>query len=61
MSEGAIANVLARAAKPFAECPQTIREAVRNSPVIASDDTLAASQGRRSTRGRSWLLRLWVT
>jgi len=32
ISEGAIANMLARAAKPFAECAQTIHETVRNSP-----------------------------
>jgi transposase len=41
ISEGAIANMLARAAEPFAECAQTIHETVRNSPVIASDETSA--------------------
>ena len=42
ISEGAIANMLARAAEPFAACAQTIHETVRNSPVIASDETLGA-------------------
>src|SRR5215831_2264119 len=41
ISEGAIANMLARAAKPFAKCAQTIHETVRSSPVIASDETSA--------------------
>ncbi|HEX3524810.1 MAG TPA: IS66 family transposase [Stellaceae bacterium] len=46
ISEGAIANMLARAAEPFAECAQTIHETVRNSPVIASDETSARVQGK---------------
>ena len=46
ISEGAIANMLARAAKPFAECAQTIHETVRNSPVIASDETSARVKGK---------------
>ena len=46
ISEGAIANMLARAAKPFAECAQTIHETVRNSPVIASDETSARDKGK---------------
>lgn len=41
VSEGAIANMLARTAEPFAECAQAIHETVRNSPVIASDETSA--------------------
>jgi transposase len=45
ISEGAIANMLARAAKPFAECAQAIHETVRNSPVIASDETSARVKG----------------
>jgi transposase len=31
ISEGAITNMLACAAEPFAECAQTIHETVRNS------------------------------
>ena len=46
ISEGAIANMLARAAKSFAECAEAIRETVRNSPVIASDETSARVQGK---------------
>jgi len=46
ISEGAIANMLARAAKPFAKCAQTIHETVRNSPVIASDETSARVKGK---------------
>ena len=46
ISEGAIANMLARAAKPFAECAETIHETVRNSPVIASDETSARVKGK---------------
>src|SRR5215469_3762123 len=46
ISEGAIANMLARAAKPFAECAQTIHETVRNSSVIASDETSARVKGK---------------
>jgi transposase len=46
ISEGAIANILARAAEPFAECAQTIHETVRNSPVIASDETSARVMGK---------------
>src|SRR5215470_3953828 len=46
ISEGAIANMLARAAQPFAECAQTIHETVRNSPVIASDETSARVKGK---------------
>ena len=46
ISEGAIANMLARAAKPFAECAEVIHETVRNSPVIASDETSARVKGK---------------
>jgi transposase len=46
ISEGAIANMLARAAEPFAECAQAIHETVRNSPVIASDETSARVKGK---------------
>jgi Transposase IS66 family len=46
ISEGAIANMLARTAEPFAECAQTIHETVRNSPVIASDETSARLKGK---------------
>jgi transposase len=46
MSEGAIANMLARAAEPFAECAEEIHETVRNSPVIASDENLGPCQGQ---------------
>jgi transposase len=46
MSEGAIANMLARAAEPFAECAEEIHETVRNSPVIASDETSARVKGK---------------
>src|SRR6516164_10396838 len=46
ISEGAIANMLARTAKSFAECAEAIRETVRNSPVIASDETSARVQGK---------------
>jgi transposase len=45
ISQGAIANILLRAAEPLAERAQTIRETVRNSPVIASDETSARVKG----------------
>jgi transposase len=45
ISEGAIANIHKRAADPFAKCAETIRETVRNSPVIASDETSARVKG----------------
>ena len=41
LSEGAIANMLARAATPFAASSAAIAAIVRNSPVIASDETSA--------------------
>ena len=46
ISEGAIANMLARTAESFAECAATIHETVRNSPVIASDETSARVKGK---------------
>jgi transposase len=46
ISEGAIANMLSRAAEPFAECAEAIHETVRNSPVIASDETSARVKGK---------------
>jgi transposase len=46
ISEGAIANILARTAEPFAECAATIHETVRNSPVIASDETSSRVKGK---------------
>lgn len=46
ISEGAIANMLARTAAPFAECAQAIHDTVRNSPVIASDETSARVKGK---------------
>jgi transposase len=46
ISEGAIANMLERAAEPLAQCAQTIHETVRNSPVIASDETSARVKGK---------------
>jgi transposase len=46
ISEGAIANMLSRTAEPFAEEAQKIAETVRNSPVIASDETSARVKGK---------------
>ncbi len=46
LSEGAIANMLARAAKPFAADADKIAETVRTSPVIASDETSARVCGK---------------
>jgi transposase len=46
ISEGAIANMLARTAEPFAEYADKIAETVRNSPVIASDETSARVKGK---------------
>src|ERR1700740_3154505 len=50
ISEGAIANMLARTAEPLAGCAQTIHEIVRNSPVIASDETSARVKGKAHWR-----------
>ena len=46
MSEGAIANMLARAAEPFAANAAAIAQIVRSSPVIASDETSARVCGK---------------
>lgn len=46
LSEGAIANMLARAEKPFAAQAAEIAATVRNSPVIASDETSARVCGK---------------
>ena len=46
ISEGAVANMLARSAKPFAAEAEKIAAIVRNSPVIASDETSARVQGK---------------
>ena len=46
ISEGAIANMLARAATPFAAEADKIANIVRNSPVIASDETSARVCGK---------------
>jgi len=46
ISEGAIANMLARTQEPFAECAEKIADSVRNSPVIASDETSARVKGK---------------
>ena len=46
ISEGAIANMLARLAKPFAAESDTIAANVRSSPVIASDETSARVCGK---------------
>ena len=46
ISEGAIANMLSRAAKPFAIAAERIEAVVRASPVIASDETSARVEGK---------------
>ena len=46
ISEGAISNMLARTAKPFAAEASKIAAIVRNSPVIASDETSARVCGK---------------
>lgn len=46
ISEGAIANMLARAARPFAAEAEKIAAHVRSSPVIASDETSARVEGK---------------
>lgn len=45
LSEGAIANMLARAAGPFAAEARRIEKAVRSSPVIHCDETSARVEG----------------
>ena len=46
VSEGALANMLARISKPFAAEADKIATIVRNSPVIASDETSARVCGK---------------
>ena len=46
ISEGAIANMLARSAKPFRAEAAVIAETVRTSAVIASDETSARVRGK---------------
>ena len=46
ISEGAIANIWARAAKPMAAEAERITEVVRASPVVASDETSARVGGK---------------
>jgi transposase len=53
ISEGAIANMLARAAKPFAAASAEIAEAVRAAPVIASDETSPGSTAKPAGSGCS--------
>ena len=45
ISEGAIANMLARAARPFAVTAERIEAEVRKAPVIACDETSARVEG----------------
>ncbi|MDP1917751.1 MAG: IS66 family transposase [Myxococcales bacterium] len=46
VSEGAIANMLARTASPFAAVADGIKQEVRAAPVIASDETSARVEGK---------------
>jgi transposase len=46
ISEGAIANMLQRAARPFADAADQIAAEVRASPVVASDETSARVKGK---------------
>jgi transposase len=48
ISEGAIANILARAQTPLVAAAETIAAAVRESPVVGSDETSAR------VRGKTW-------
>ena len=48
ISEGAIANILARAQAPLVAAAETIAAAVRASPVVGSDETSAR------VRGKTW-------
>ena len=48
ISEGAIANILARAETPLAAAAEAIAAAVRTSPVVGSDETSAR------VRGKTW-------
>jgi transposase len=46
ISEGAIANILARAQTPLVAAAETIADAVRASPVVGSDETSARVRGK---------------
>jgi transposase len=46
ISEGAIANLLARAEAPLTRAADAIADTVRSSPVVASDETSARVMGR---------------
>lgn len=46
LSEGAIANILARAEAPMIVAAEMIAEQIRASPVVASDETSARVQGK---------------
>ena len=46
ISEGAIANILARAEAPLLAAAQPIADAVRASPVVGSDETSARVGGK---------------
>jgi transposase len=46
ISEGAIANILGRAAKPFSVEAERVDAEVRAAPVIASDETSARVEGQ---------------
>ena len=50
LSEGAIANMLARAATPFAVAGRNIAAEVRAAPVFASDETSARVHGKTRCR-----------
>ncbi len=53
ISEGAIANILARAEAPLMAAAEPIADAVRASPVIGSDETSARVGG---SNWRQWVL-----
>ena len=55
ISEGAIANVLARAAAPLGAAAEALAAEVRASPVIASDETSAR------VSGRNWWQWVWLS
>ena len=57
LSEGAIANMLARAAQPFAVAGRRIEAEVRAAPVIACDET-SARGSRASLAGSGCSVRL---
>ena len=62
ISEGAIANIWARTAKPMAAAARRIAAVVRASPVIASDPG-SSGRGKLSSRveGRTWWQWVWGT